>query len=170
MFASEHCDRQGSVIKNSRRVLTVTGPSQFTICLLACAGRNRDAANKQRQLNSNCLLSCIKCWNFPHQAVKVVSRCTSQVISGQSVAQIEHQSSCAPAAVWLCFRAQSVSKTFYRRLVWRDLAYWQLLHWPHMATQPIRQAYGEMQVGGGGRGLLPTWQPRYAFLSVLGFG
>lgn len=41
-----------------------------------------------------------------------------------------------------------VSKTFWRRLVWRDLAYWQLHHWPCMAAQPIRTHYSA-QVGPG---------------------
>ena len=36
-----------------------------------------------------------------------------------------------------------VSKTFYRRLVWRDLAYWQLHHWPDMATVGIRAFYND---------------------------
>ena len=35
----------------------------------------------------------------------------------------------------------SVSKTFMRRLVWRDLAYWQLHHWPDMPLRPIRSHY-----------------------------
>lgn len=34
-----------------------------------------------------------------------------------------------------------VSKTFMRRLVWRDLAYWQLHHWRHMPLHPIRRHY-----------------------------
>ncbi len=37
--------------------------------------------------------------------------------------------------------AESVSKTFWRRLYWRDLAYWQLYHWPAMANSPIRPHY-----------------------------
>lgn len=41
--------------------------------------------------------------------------------------------------------AQNVSKTFWRRLVWRDLAYWQLHHWPRMPTCSIRPAYDEQQ-------------------------
>ncbi len=36
----------------------------------------------------------------------------------------------------------SMSKTFMRRLVWRDLSYWQLHHWPAMALHPIREHYG----------------------------
>jgi len=36
----------------------------------------------------------------------------------------------------------SMSKTFMRRLVWRDLSYWQLHHWPAMALHPIRKHYG----------------------------
>lgn len=39
--------------------------------------------------------------------------------------------------------AKTVSKTFWRRLVWRDLAYWQLYHWPEMPTRSIRPAYEE---------------------------
>lgn len=33
------------------------------------------------------------------------------------------------------------SKTFWRRLLWRDLAYWQLHHFPTMAARPIRPQY-----------------------------
>lgn len=40
----------------------------------------------------------------------------------------------------------TVSKTFMRRLVWRDLAYWQLHHWPSMPKEPIRPQYA-LQVG-----------------------
>ena len=36
---------------------------------------------------------------------------------------------------------KQASKTFWRRLVWRDLAYWQLYHWPNMSTHPIRAFY-----------------------------
>jgi deoxyribodipyrimidine photolyase len=38
-----------------------------------------------------------------------------------------------------------LSKTFWRRLVWRDLAYWQLYHWPDMASAPIRKHYASME-------------------------
>ena len=40
----------------------------------------------------------------------------------------------------------AVSKTFSRRLAWRDLASWQLLHWPRMPAEPIRAPYAH-QVG-----------------------
>ncbi len=36
---------------------------------------------------------------------------------------------------------KQASKTFWRRLIWRDLAYWQLHHWPDMASKPIRASY-----------------------------
>ena len=36
---------------------------------------------------------------------------------------------------------RDLSKTFSRRLIWRDLAYWQLHHWPDMACLPIRRHY-----------------------------
>ena len=36
---------------------------------------------------------------------------------------------------------KKLSKTFSRRIIWRDLAYWQLHHWPDMAVKPIRQHY-----------------------------
>ena len=36
---------------------------------------------------------------------------------------------------------KQVSKVLFRRLTWRDLAYWQLHHWPDMATEPIRSHY-----------------------------
>jgi len=36
---------------------------------------------------------------------------------------------------------KEVSITFWRRLVWRDLAYWQLRHFPEMQQTPIRRHY-----------------------------
>jgi deoxyribodipyrimidine photo-lyase len=40
---------------------------------------------------------------------------------------------------------RAVSKTFWRRLVWRDLAYWQLYHWPDMPTRSIRATYEDQR-------------------------
>ena len=40
---------------------------------------------------------------------------------------------------------RDLSKTFWRRLVWRDLAYWQLHHWPRMPTVPMRAAYEDQE-------------------------
>jgi hypothetical protein len=59
-----------------------------------------------------------------------------------------------------CPQAQELSKTFHRRLVWRDLAYWQLHHWPRMATEPIRQHYIDLEWNWGpeARHLLRAWQ------------
>lgn len=37
--------------------------------------------------------------------------------------------------------AKEVATTFWRRLVWRDLAYWQLRLFPDMAEHPIRDHY-----------------------------
>lgn len=37
--------------------------------------------------------------------------------------------------------AKTVATTFWRRLVWRDLAYWQLRLFPLMTEQPIREHY-----------------------------
>jgi deoxyribodipyrimidine photolyase len=37
--------------------------------------------------------------------------------------------------------AKDLAKTFWRRLVWRDLAYWQLLLFPQMTDEPIRAHY-----------------------------
>jgi len=54
-------------------------------------------------------------------------------------------------------RAPDVSKTFWRRLVWRDLAYWQLWHWPWMGDRPIRPAYAR-QEWRGGEGEVAAWQ------------
>eukprot|EP00892_Ulva_mutabilis_P003954 jgi/Ulvmu1/1930/UM012_0090.1 len=53
--------------------------------------------------------------------------------------------------------AKSVSKTFWRRLVWRDLAYWQLHHWPRMPTHSIRPAY-ERQAWAFDAATLRRWQ------------
>ena len=44
-------------------------------------------------------------------------------------------------ALYACVGGKTLSKTFSRRIIWRDLAYWQLHHWPHMAAKPIRQHY-----------------------------
>ncbi|GAX80053.1 hypothetical protein CEUSTIGMA_g7492.t1 [Chlamydomonas eustigma] len=41
----------------------------------------------------------------------------------------------------------AVSKIFNRRMVWRDLAYWQLYHWPDMPSQPIRTPYLDQEWG-----------------------
>lgn len=41
--------------------------------------------------------------------------------------------------------APEVSKTFWRRLVWRDLAYWQLALFPRMSDEPIRAHYSGQQ-------------------------
>ena len=53
-----------------------------------------------------------------------------------------------PEAAWavigvLCVwtGGKKLSKTFSRRIIWRDLAYWQLHHWPQMPVKPIRQPY-----------------------------
>jgi deoxyribodipyrimidine photo-lyase len=57
-----------------------------------------------------------------------------------------HFGQISPRAVMVRLRAagaKDVSKTFWRRLVWRDLAYWQLHHWPRMPTRSIRVAYEE---------------------------
>jgi deoxyribodipyrimidine photolyase len=53
-----------------------------------------------------------------------------------------------------------VSKTFHRRLVWRDLAYWQLYYWRDMAAQPIRPGYERMAwaEGRAAQAQLVTWQ------------
>lgn len=53
-----------------------------------------------------------------------------------------------------------MSKTFFRRLVWRDLAYWQLYHWPTMAVEPIRPGYRDMQWAQGpeAAAALKAWQ------------
>ncbi len=42
---------------------------------------------------------------------------------------------------------KKLSKTFSRRIIWRDLAYWQLHHWPQMPVKPIRQPYeGQVRI------------------------
>ncbi|KAK9831569.1 hypothetical protein WJX74_000355 [Apatococcus lobatus] len=40
---------------------------------------------------------------------------------------------------------KQVSKTFWRRLTWRDLSYWQLHHWPTMVRDPIRSHYADQK-------------------------
>ena len=53
-----------------------------------------------------------------------------------------------------------VSKTAYRRLYWRDLAYWQLHHWPALSAAPLRPAYANQRWLGGAeaRELLRGWR------------
>lgn len=53
-----------------------------------------------------------------------------------------------------------VSKTGYRRLFWRDLAYWQLHHWPALSQLPIRSAYLNQRWLGGDEAqeLLEGWR------------
>nr|USW07797.1 CPD photolyase [Crypthecodinium cohnii] len=50
-----------------------------------------------------------------------------------------------------------VSVTFWRRLVWRDLAYWQLLHFPTMQDKPIRSHYDGQEWNWDDR-MLQRWQ------------
>lgn len=49
----------------------------------------------------------------------------------------------------LAFFPQVMSKHFSRRLIWRDLAYWQLFHWPNMASEPVRAHYIDMEWSSG---------------------
>lgn len=42
-------------------------------------------------------------------------------------------------------KSKQATKTFTRRFIWRELAYWQLLHWPSMPFRPIRPAYASMR-------------------------
>lgn len=53
-----------------------------------------------------------------------------------------------------------MSKTFWHRLLWRDLAYWQLYHWPTMPTEPIRRPYldQEWSEGPEAKAALRAWQ------------
>ena len=46
-----------------------------------------------------------------------------------------------PVCGCLSSGGKKLSKTFSRRIIWRDLAYWQLHHWPDMAVKPIRNHY-----------------------------
>jgi len=50
------------------------------------------------------------------------------------------------------------SKTLGRRLAWRDLAYWQLHHWPSMPHTPIRPHYAAQPWAPQWQALLPAWQ------------
>lgn len=54
----------------------------------------------------------------------------------------------------------AVSKTAYRRLYWRDLAYWQLHHWPRLSADPIRPAYAgqRWRAGPDAAELLEGWR------------
>eukprot|EP00929_Paragymnodinium_shiwhaense_P060928 TRINITY_DN30416_c0_g1_i2.p1 TRINITY_DN30416_c0_g1~~TRINITY_DN30416_c0_g1_i2.p1 ORF type:complete len:777 (+),score=112.24 TRINITY_DN30416_c0_g1_i2:61-2391(+) len=54
-------------------------------------------------------------------------------------------------------KANEVAKTFWRRFVWRDLAYWQLRLFPHMTDQPLRAHY-EGQVWNTDKAALDRWR------------
>lgn len=93
-------------------------------------------------LPSPCTHAC-----FPHVSRSLLTHATTAILCTRL------------AATALC-RAQDASKTFYRRLIWRDLAYWQLYHWPRMAVEPIRTGYEEMQWESGpqAEAYLKAWQ------------
>jgi deoxyribodipyrimidine photolyase len=59
--------------------------------------------------------------------------------SGTAMAALAHRSD-----VWRLARREA-SRTFWRRLVWRDLAYWQLHHWPQLPTRNVRSQYESLQ-------------------------
>jgi hypothetical protein len=69
---------------------------------------------------------------------------------------------CLPHAC-MCRRAggRELSKTFSRRLIWRDLAYWQLHHWPHMAVRPMRTHYSEQVIYFASPPVFPLVTPSY---------
>jgi len=52
---------------------------------------------------------------------------------------------------------RETSKTFWRRLAWRDLAYWQLHHFPSMAAEAIRPQHRQ-RTWQGNPALLRAWQ------------
>jgi len=55
---------------------------------------------------------------------------------------------------------REVSKTFWRRLVWRDLAYWQMWHYPSVGELPLRPAYFDTTLVAGDeeRDRVAAWQ------------
>mmetsp|Transcript_15886 Transcript_15886/g.29027 ORF Transcript_15886/g.29027 Transcript_15886/m.29027 type:complete len:737 (-) Transcript_15886:52-2262(-) len=54
---------------------------------------------------------------------------------------------------------RQVSVTFWRRLIWRDLAYWQLHHFRDMQEKPIRTHYaGQLWRDGTRDGTLKAWR------------
>lgn len=69
---------------------------------------------------------------------------------------------CLPHAC-MCRRAggRELSKTFSRRLIWRDLAYWQLHYWPHMAVRPMRTHYSEQVIYFASPPVFPLVTPSY---------
>ncbi|KAG1661782.1 hypothetical protein FOA52_003703 [Chlamydomonas sp. UWO 241] len=69
----------------------------------------------------------------------------------------------SPREVWARTEAaggKALSKTFSRRLIWRDLAYWQLHHWPEMHAVPIRAPYARhaWASGADADAALAAWQ------------
>ena len=87
---------------------------------------------------------------------RAVSRLSPYLRSGQLSARL----------VWQRLRqanAQALSRAFGRRLVWRELAYWQLRHWPDLAVTGVRgpgywddDDRAEAGAGAGGPALVPA--------------
>lgn len=60
------------------------------------------------------------------------------------------------------------SKTLGRRLAWRDLAYWQLHHWPSMPHTPIRPHYAAQPWAPQWQALLLAWQQGQTVSALVG--
>ena len=59
-----------------------------------------------------------------------------------------HFGQLSPRYIWNAFGSQNCKKaspTLWRRLIWRELSYWQLYHFPHMATRPLRTSYAAVE-------------------------
>lgn len=98
-----------------------------------------------------------------------VSRLSPYIAAGMlSVREVYHEARRRMGADPRC-----VSKTFLRRLFWRDLAYWTLHMFPHAIDEPIRPHYAGVRwnaaaavevatddnvAGDGARTLLRAWQ------------
>lgn len=80
-----------------------------------------------------------------------VSRLSPYLRAGQVSPRTLHNAWCAQGL------PRALTKTFGRRLYWRDLAYWLLRTFPHMPERPIRPHYAATRWRGD-RWVLRAWQ------------
>lgn len=86
--------------------------------------------------------------------LEVVSRLSPYLALGMlSAREVFHATRAASRRL----AASERSKTFERRLIWRDLAYWTLYMFPEAVTKPIRSHYASQEWNEDPR-LLAAWQ------------
>lgn len=97
---------------------------------------------------------------FVHERIDQVNALRSYAV-GNTVSKLSpylHHGQVSPRTVLKAVqkKKREISAKFVRRLVWRDLAYWQLHHWPDMNGQCIRPEY-ERTEWASDEGELQAW-------------